>query len=119
MKVEVFDQDGNNIESTGEPGELVCSRPHPSLPLKFWGDESGQRLREAYFGVYPGTSSFLHPQIVLYIKLIAADYRYLAARRLYGCQSSNKGNTRPWSQVDHFLPTIKSSSDTFWSVMAS
>lgn len=54
MKVEVFDQDGNNIESTGEPGELVCSRPHPSLPLKFWGDESGQRLREAYFGVYPG-----------------------------------------------------------------
>ncbi|KAG6866376.1 hypothetical protein C0991_005297 [Blastosporella zonata] len=54
MKVEVFDPSGNNIEHTGSPGELVCTRPHPSLPLYFWGDASGEKLRDAYFNVYPG-----------------------------------------------------------------
>jgi acetoacetyl-CoA synthetase len=54
MKVEVFDHSGNNIEHTGRAGELVCTRPHPSLPIAFWGDESGQKLRETYFSFYPG-----------------------------------------------------------------
>lgn len=55
MKVEVFDQDGKNIEHTGEPGEMVCTRPHPSLPVKFWGDTpDGKKLRETYFSFYPG-----------------------------------------------------------------
>ncbi|KAL0956816.1 hypothetical protein HGRIS_002928 [Hohenbuehelia grisea] len=54
MKVEVFDPHGNNIEDTGEPGELVCTRPHPSLPLMFWGDENGEKLHSAYFDMYPG-----------------------------------------------------------------
>lgn len=54
MKVEVFDPSGNNIENTGQPGELVCTRPHPSIPVCFWGDESGQKFRDAYFNVYPG-----------------------------------------------------------------
>ncbi|KAF4567314.1 hypothetical protein EYR40_006311 [Pleurotus pulmonarius] len=54
MKVEVFDPHGNNIEHTGEPGEMVCTRPHPSLPLYFWGDEGGKKYRSAYFEMYPG-----------------------------------------------------------------
>jgi len=54
MKVEVFDPLGNNIEHTGEAGELVCTRPHPSIPLYFWGDESGEMFRKAYFDTYPG-----------------------------------------------------------------
>lgn len=54
MKIEIFDPDGNNIEDTGMPGELVCTRPHPSLPICFWGDESGEKLRQAYFSTYPG-----------------------------------------------------------------
>jgi len=54
MKVEVFDPDGKNIEHTGEPGELVCTRAHPSQPLCFWGDDSGEKLRDAYFSKYPG-----------------------------------------------------------------
>lgn len=59
MKVEVFDPSGKNIEHTGQPGELVCTRPHPSLPVSFWGDESGKKLHEAYFSVYTGMwSSF-------------------------------------------------------------
>ena len=45
MKV---DPEGNNIEHT------VCTPPHPSLALGFWGDDSGQKLGGAYFSMYPG-----------------------------------------------------------------
>ncbi|KII92555.1 hypothetical protein PLICRDRAFT_37325 [Plicaturopsis crispa FD-325 SS-3] len=54
MKVEVFNSMGKNIEDTGSPGELVCSRPHPSIPVCFWGDESGEKFRKAYYDTYPG-----------------------------------------------------------------
>ncbi|EMD37673.1 hypothetical protein CERSUDRAFT_114316 [Gelatoporia subvermispora B] len=54
MKVEIFDPEGKNIEDSGLPGELVCTRPHPSLPISFWGDDSGEKLRNAYFSTYPG-----------------------------------------------------------------
>ena len=54
MKVQVFDFDGKNIEDTGAPGELVCTRPHPSQPLGFWGDDKGEKLRAAYFETFPG-----------------------------------------------------------------
>jgi len=54
MKVEVFDASGNNIEHTGEPGEMVCTRPHVSLPVSFWGDDSGEKFRKAYFDHFPG-----------------------------------------------------------------
>ncbi|KAG5351383.1 hypothetical protein C0989_006714 [Termitomyces sp. Mn162] len=59
MKIEVFDPSGKNIEHTGTPGELVCTRPHPSLPLYFWGDATGEKLRDAYFNMYPGADIFL------------------------------------------------------------
>ncbi|KAF5351992.1 hypothetical protein D9756_007624 [Leucocoprinus leucothites] len=54
QSVEVFDPNGNNIEHMGQPGELVCTKPHPSLPLFFWGDDTGEKLRDAYFSTYPG-----------------------------------------------------------------
>lgn len=54
MKVEVFDPAGRNIEDTGIPGELVCTRAHPSLPLYFWNDKDGKKYESAYFSVYPG-----------------------------------------------------------------
>ncbi|PFH53749.1 hypothetical protein AMATHDRAFT_73172 [Amanita thiersii Skay4041] len=54
MKIEVFDPSGNNIEHTGEAGELMCTRPHPSLPLRFWGDTNFEKLRDAYYSMYPG-----------------------------------------------------------------
>jgi acetoacetyl-CoA synthetase len=37
-----------------EVGELVITRPMPSMPLFFWGDEGGARLRESYFETFPG-----------------------------------------------------------------
>jgi len=35
-------------------GELVCTRPMPSMPLHLWGDAGGERLRDSYFDAYPG-----------------------------------------------------------------
>jgi acetoacetyl-CoA synthetase len=38
----------------GEQGELVITRPMPSMPVAFWGDDSGARYRAAYFEDHPG-----------------------------------------------------------------
>jgi acetoacetyl-CoA synthetase len=37
-----------------EVGELVITEPMPSMPLYFWGDDDGSRLRDSYFSMYPG-----------------------------------------------------------------
>jgi acetoacetyl-CoA synthetase len=50
--VEAFDEDGN--ARIGEVGELVLTEPMPSMPIGFWGDDDGERLRESYFTMYPG-----------------------------------------------------------------
>ena len=47
MAVEVFDDNGSAI--VGTPGELVCTRPFPSMPVGFWNDDDGARYRKAYF----------------------------------------------------------------------
>lgn len=38
----------------GEPGELVCRNPLPSMPLRFWNDPGNERYLEAYFSTFPG-----------------------------------------------------------------
>jgi acetoacetyl-CoA synthetase len=50
--VESWDPEGRPL--TDEVGELVITKPMPSMPLFFWGDSDGSRLRESYFDVYPG-----------------------------------------------------------------
>jgi acetoacetyl-CoA synthetase len=50
--VEAWDEHGNSLSD--EVGELVITQPMPSMPLFLWGDESGERLRESYFAMYPG-----------------------------------------------------------------
>jgi acetoacetyl-CoA synthetase len=50
--IESWDPDGKPL--IGEVGELVITRPMPSMPVFFWGDESGERYRDSYFGMYPG-----------------------------------------------------------------
>jgi acetoacetyl-CoA synthetase len=37
-----------------EVGELVCTKPMPSMPLYFWGDEGNKRYMQSYFDMYPG-----------------------------------------------------------------
>jgi acetoacetyl-CoA synthetase len=46
------DANGLGRALTDEVGELVCTRPMPSMPLFFWGDADGSRLRESYFEMY-------------------------------------------------------------------
>jgi acetoacetyl-CoA synthetase len=52
MAVDVYDDDGRSV--TGEQGELVCTRPFPSMPVGFWNDADGSRYRAAYFERFPG-----------------------------------------------------------------
>ena len=50
--VQAFDERGRPL--VDEVGELVITQPMPSMPLCFWNDPDGRRLREAYFDMYPG-----------------------------------------------------------------
>ncbi len=51
-RVESFSDAGEPV--VGEVGELVITAPMPSMPVRFWGDEDGSRLRAAYFDYFPG-----------------------------------------------------------------
>jgi acetoacetyl-CoA synthetase len=50
--IESWDDDGRPL--IGEVGELVCTKPFPSMPLIFWGDEDRSRYRSTYFEKWPG-----------------------------------------------------------------
>ena len=51
MAVKIFDSQGHSL--VGKPGELVCTRPFPAMPIGFWNDPNGERYRSAYFGRFP------------------------------------------------------------------
>ncbi|MCX6477840.1 MAG: acetoacetate--CoA ligase, partial [Micrococcales bacterium] len=53
LDIAIFDQDGNEV-APGEDGELVCRNDFPTVPLKFWGDDSGAKMRAAYFERFEG-----------------------------------------------------------------
>ena len=48
INVDVFTDEGKSVKD-GEKGELVIKKPFPSMPVKFWGDEDGQKYHKAYF----------------------------------------------------------------------
>jgi acetoacetyl-CoA synthetase len=50
--VEAWNEHGQPV--VGEVGELVCTKPIPSMPLYFWGDEGNKRYLSSYFDMYPG-----------------------------------------------------------------
>jgi len=50
--VRAFDEQGNEV--VGGVGELVIAQPMPSMPVFFWNDPDGERLRESYFSNYLG-----------------------------------------------------------------
>jgi len=52
MAVEVWDGEGQAL--SGQQGELVCTRPFPSMPVGFWNDPDGRRYLDAYFRRFPG-----------------------------------------------------------------
>ena len=52
MSVQVFDDAGNPV--AGEKGELVCTKPFPSVPIGFLNDPDDVKFRAAYFDAFPG-----------------------------------------------------------------
>jgi acetoacetyl-CoA synthetase len=52
MAVDVFDDAGKPVRGT--KGELVCTKPFPSMPVGFWNDPDGRKYRAAYFEKFPG-----------------------------------------------------------------
>jgi acetoacetyl-CoA synthetase len=51
--IEAWDESGRPV--LDQVGELVLTGPMPCMPVGFWNDPDGEKLREAYFDVYPGT----------------------------------------------------------------
>ena len=50
MDVDIFNEKGFSIRNT--KGELVCKKPFPSMPIKFWNDEGDKKYKAAYFEKY-------------------------------------------------------------------
>jgi acetoacetyl-CoA synthetase len=50
--VQAWNEQGRPV--VGEVGELVCTKPIPSMPLYFWNDEGDKRYLSSYFDTYPG-----------------------------------------------------------------
>ena len=50
MDVDIFNEKGFSIKNT--KGELVCKKPFPSMPIKFWNDEGDKKYKAAYFEKY-------------------------------------------------------------------
>jgi acetoacetyl-CoA synthetase len=52
VALEAWDPDGKPV--IGQEGELVVTRPMPSMPLYLWNDPDGRRHHESYFDTFPG-----------------------------------------------------------------
>lgn len=52
MAVDIVDDNGKSV--VGDRGELVCTKPFPSMPVGFWNDPDGAKYRAAYFERFPG-----------------------------------------------------------------
>ena len=50
LAVDVFDMDGNSLKNTA--GDLVCTKPFPSMPIGFWADKDDKKYKSAYFENY-------------------------------------------------------------------
>lgn len=53
MAVDIVDESGESLPP-GVKGELVCRQSFPSVPIGFWNDPDGSRLRKAYFERFAG-----------------------------------------------------------------
>lgn len=51
MAVDVYDEEAKPLR--GEKGELVCTTPFPSMPVRFWNDDNGEKYHNAYFARFP------------------------------------------------------------------
>ncbi|WP_406347764.1 acetoacetate--CoA ligase [Streptomyces sp. NBC_00144] len=50
--IEAWNEHGTPV--VNEVGELVVTRPMPSMPVRLWNDPEGTKYQDAYFAMYPG-----------------------------------------------------------------
>lgn len=57
MAVSVYDYAGNDVSTSGEAGDLVCTKPFPAQPVMFWppGPTGAEKYRKSYFDVFGPT----------------------------------------------------------------
>ncbi len=51
--IDAFSDNGKPMPDGAGSGELVCTKPFPSMPIGFWADEDGSRYHKAYFDRFP------------------------------------------------------------------
>ncbi|KAF2189073.1 acetoacetate-CoA ligase [Zopfia rhizophila CBS 207.26] len=56
MAIRAFDYTGQDITSTGEPGDLVCVKPFICQPVSFWGQDGDKKYRSSYFNKFAGVN---------------------------------------------------------------
>ncbi len=52
MSLAIYDEQGHAVSEA--PGELVCNKPFPSMPITFWNDPDRKNYKNAYFSRIPG-----------------------------------------------------------------
>jgi len=57
MAIAAYDYTGQDISSTGEPGDLVCTKPFICQPVSFWGKEGEKKYQSSYFDKFSNSSS--------------------------------------------------------------
>ncbi|OOG00931.1 hypothetical protein ASPCADRAFT_392947 [Aspergillus carbonarius ITEM 5010] len=57
MAVSAYDYAGKDVSTSGEPGDLVCTKPFPAQPVMFWppGAAGAEKYRKSYFDVFGPT----------------------------------------------------------------
>jgi len=50
--LQAYDENGKSI--TGSLGEMVITKPLPSMPIYFWGDENYEKYLSSYFQTFKG-----------------------------------------------------------------
>ncbi len=78
--VAAFDEAGQPVMDA--VGELVCTEPIPSMPLFFWNDPDGAKLRESYFDTYPGV--WRHGDWLRLVPHVEADGQPSVGAIIYG-----------------------------------
>ncbi|CAI6341172.1 unnamed protein product [Periconia digitata] len=56
MAIAAFNYTGEDITSTGEPGDLVCTKPFICQPVGFWGKDGARKYRSSYFEKFSNKS---------------------------------------------------------------
>ena len=51
LDIDIFNDKGKSLKNN--KGELVCKKPFPSMPLKFWNDKNDKKFKDAYFNRFP------------------------------------------------------------------